>query len=57
MRFHLFAATALVALMAPGVQAQMDPHQHHRVVAQSLGPQDHSAHAHSHDVGPALPLL
>ena len=53
MRFHLFAASALVALMAPDVQAQMDPHQRHRMVAPSSAPQDHSAHAHSHDVGPA----
>ena len=59
MRFTLFAATALLGLMAPVAQAQMDPHQHHRMMdpAPSTGaapvaaPMDHSAH--KHDVGPA----
>ena len=63
MRFTLFAATALLGLMAPVAQAQMDPHQHHRMMAPApaaggapasapvAAPMDHSAH--THDVGPA----
>ena len=59
MRFPLLAAAALLGLMAPVAQAQMDPHQHHRMMtpAPSTGaapvaePMDHSAH--NHDVGPA----
>jgi uncharacterized protein (DUF305 family) len=59
MRFPLLAAAALLGLMAPVAQAQVDPHQHHRMIspAPSAGgapveaPMDHSAHAH--DVGPA----
>jgi len=52
MRFlPLVSAAVLVALTASDVQAQMDPHQHHRVLAPSSAQHDHSAHAH--DVGPA----
>jgi uncharacterized protein (DUF305 family) len=53
------AALALVGLMAPVAQAQMNPHQHHQMMAPapSAGPSpaelpmDHSTH--NHDVGPA----
>ena len=49
----------MIGLFSSAVQAQMDPHQHHRMVAPSPSseatpidqPIDHSAHAH--DVGPA----
>jgi uncharacterized protein (DUF305 family) len=59
MRFPLLAAAALLGLMAPVAQAQMDPHQHHRMMtpapsteaAPVAEPMDHSAH--NHDVGPA----
>ena len=56
MRFPLLAAAALLGMVAPlvqspGAQAQMDPHQHHRMAAPVETPIDHSAH--NHDVGPA----
>jgi len=59
MRSALLAAAALVALVAPGARAQMDPHQHHPMAAPApaagvapAGPSmDQSAH--HHDVGPA----
>ena len=51
MRIPLVAAAALVGLMVPVARAQMDPHQHHRVVAPVAMPTDHSAH--NHDLGPA----
>ena len=59
MRFPLLAAAALLGLAASGAQAQMNPHQHHQMMAPapSAGaepvatPMDHSAH--NHDVGPA----
>jgi uncharacterized protein (DUF305 family) len=51
MRFPLLAVAALVAWMAPVAQAQMDPHQHHRMMAPVSTPLDHSAH--NHEVGPA----
>jgi uncharacterized protein (DUF305 family) len=51
MRFPLLAAAALLGLMAPVAQAQLDPHQHHRMLAPVAAPMDHSAH--NHDVGPA----
>jgi uncharacterized protein (DUF305 family) len=37
--------------MSPVAQAQMDPHQHHRMMAPVSTPLDHSAH--NHEVGPA----
>jgi len=62
-------ALALALLLSPlaggRAQAQMDPHQHHRMVAPAPAaeaappastPIDHSAHnhdAHAHDIGPA----
>jgi len=57
MEYGLLAA--LIALVAPGAQAQMDPHQHHRMMAPAssagaepvASPMDHGAHGH--DVGPA----
>ena len=59
MRFPFLATAALMGLMTPVAQAQMDPHQHHRMMtpARSTGaapvaaPMDHRAH--NHDVGPA----
>ena len=59
MRFSLVAAAALLGLAAPMAQAQMDPHQHHRMMAPAssagaepvASPMDHGAHGH--DVGPA----
>ena len=59
MRLSLMAATALLGLAVPMAQAQMDPHQHHRMTAPAsstgaepvASPMDHGAHAH--DVGPA----
>ncbi|MCX5956665.1 MAG: DUF305 domain-containing protein [Cyanobacteria bacterium] len=59
------SALVFVALLTAGVQAQVDPHQHHRPLltpadvpaagAAPAAPIDHSAHvhSHSHDVGPA----
>ena len=54
------ATLALVGLLAPAVQAQMDPHsQHHRMqpAAPAAGPAPADASlvhsAHNHDVGPA----
>ena len=58
----VLTALALVGLLIPVAQAQIDPHQHHRVVvpapagdgavdAAGATPMDHSAH--NHDVGPA----
>ena len=48
-------ALALVGLLAPLAQAQMDPHQHHHhPPAAAPAPIDPSSHsAHNHDVGPA----
>ena len=59
MRSHLLVVAALAGLLAPVAQAQMDPHQHHRMMAPAPSadappapaPMDHSGHAH--DVGPA----
>jgi uncharacterized protein (DUF305 family) len=47
------AALALVALMAPVAQAQVDPHHqhHHQMMAPASASVDHSAHHHG--VGPA----
>lgn len=42
---------ALVGLMAPVAEAQMEHHQHHLMAAPVEAPADHSAH--SHNVGPA----
>jgi len=54
------ATLALIGLLAPAVQAQMDPHsQHHRMqpAAPAAGPAPADASlvhsAHNHDVGPA----
>jgi len=49
------SALVLVALLTPGAQAQMDPHQHHHPLLTPAAPIDHSAHLHSHahEVGPA----
>ena len=49
------SALVLLALLTPGAQAQMDPHQHHQPLLTPVAPIDHSAHLHSHahDVGPA----
>jgi uncharacterized protein (DUF305 family) len=61
-RFAMRAALSallLVALLTPGAQAQMGPHQHHHPLLKPAdapaAPMDHSAHLHSqaHDVGPA----
>ncbi len=43
-------ALALVGLMDPVVQAQMDHHQNHQMLAPASAPVDHSAHNHA--VGP-----
>ncbi|MEY2749100.1 MAG: hypothetical protein RLZZ168_1116, partial [Cyanobacteriota bacterium] len=63
MRSPLLVLAALAGLLAPAAQAQMDPHQHHRMMAPApaaggapasapvAAPMDHSAH--THDVGPA----
>ena len=52
------SALALVGLLTPVAQAQIDPHRHHRMMAPApagdgavAAPMDHSAH--NHDVGPA----
>ena len=61
--WRLRGRAALAGLLAPAAQAQMDPHQHHRMMAPApaaggapasapvAAPMDHSAH--THDVGPA----